>query len=236
MVSSNGEESQSGHNFQELPLWLKIPITIFALFLMYLHGLCPRWVDYITITLLLIAIFPWIFHYFGEFSFFGNTFKSGEKFQRVSLSRKSRYESFRPAEPQIQRDVTERDVTEYLPPKFEVTQKLPNGKKRKFPDVGFNIGNPNNSPMRVKVLVKSFLGKIMLDPIPDHYSGKRIWNLNPLSGVMGHFQVSDKSIKSIKNLRLEINVIYIDQNNKEHKMLPVGFVYMRKENDWFFDP
>src|SRR3972149_5747524 len=45
-----------------------------------------------------------------------------------------------------------------IPPNFVITQKLSSGVKREFPDVGFNIENPNESPVRVKVLVNVLLG------------------------------------------------------------------------------
>ena len=100
------------------------------------------------------------------------------------------------------------------PPSFEVTQELLNGPKRNFPDVGFNIVNPNNFPIRVKVLVKTFLGRKNLGISHGHYSGERIWNINPSTRIFGHFQVDEKTLKSKENIRLEVTVAHIDQNNK----------------------
>lgn len=127
-------------------------------------------------------------------------------------------------------------VLEPIPPTFGVTQTLPNGPKRKFPDVGFNIENPNNSPIRVKVLVRVLLEEKDLGPLPGHYSGERTWNLNPLSGVRGHFQIPDQAAKSQKGLEVKIKVTYIDQNDKEYELLSVGYVYMRDKNEWYFNP
>lgn len=123
-----------------------------------------------------------------------------------------------------------------IPPTFGITQRLPNGIKREFPDVGFNIENPNDSPIRVKVLANVLLGDRDLGPLAGHYSGNKIWNLNPFTIVRGHFQIPDEAANSQERLEVKIKVTFIDQNDDEHELLPVGYVYMRDQNDWYFEP
>ena len=128
-------------------------------------------------------------------------------------------------------------VLKLIPPTFEITQNLPNKRKREFPDVGFNIENPNNSPIRVKVLANTLLGQKDLGPLQGHYSGEKTWNLNPLTGVRGHFQIPEEAAKSQEKLEVKVKVTYIDKNNNVHdELLPVGYVYMRDQNNWYFEP
>lgn len=123
---------------------------------------------------------------------------------------------------------------------FEITQNLPSGGQRHFPDVGFNITHLGNSlPVKALVCTEIFLGDICLKKPNEgsgHYSGKKTWNLNPLLEYQGHFSVPDNAVKSNELLEIRIHVTIVDQYERHHKLLPVGWVYQRENNSWFANP
>ncbi len=139
---------------------------------------------------------------------------------------------------------------------WEVTQTNPQKKKRKsseirrlrkkdqkpderrLPDVGFNLAHKGPFlPVRVKVKIEPFLGGRSLGVFKKgHYSGQRGWAMNPGHMTQGHFQLPKVVVKSRKRLEVKVDVIIIDQYEREHKLLQVGYVYMRKWNAWYFNP
>ena len=139
--------------------------------------------------------------------------------------------------------IYERHTRHLVPPiGYQITQYLPNGKKRDFPDVGFTLSHLGDYlPVKVKTIVNILLGGKKLGP-PDreYYAGNKYWRLNPRRKHHGHFKIPKRAEKSKKRLEVEVDVTIIDQYEKEHKLLPVGFVYVRKEDDkedyWYFEP
>jgi hypothetical protein len=149
---------------------------------------------------------------------------------------------YREKELKARRDQIYEEYTRHLAPPifFEVTQELtnsPNGPKRELPDVGFNIWHYGDSlPVRLKVFVNVLLaGKHICTPA-GHYSGERLWNMNPRFGVRGHFRIPEKAVKSNEHLEVRVTAVIIDQYEREHKLLPVGYVFMRDKNAWHLEP
>ena len=115
---------------------------------------------------------------------------------------------------------------------------MPNGQKRHLPDAGLNINHRGDSlPVKVSVAVQVFLGDKDLGIVKtSQYTGERLWNLNPRFGVRGHFSVPDEVVESNERLELKVKVTVIDQYEREHQLLPLGWVYMRDRNSWYLEP
>ena len=147
---------------------------------------------------------------------------------------------YRPKELKARREQIYEEYTRHLVPPihFEITQDLPNGQKRRLPDIGFNITHLGDSlPVKVLVATQIFLGNKDLGiPKTGHYSGKQLWSMNPRFGVRGHFSVPDESVKSTERLEIKVKVTVIDQYEREHQLLPIGWVYMRDKNSWYLEP
>ena len=131
------------------------------------------------------------------------------------------------------------EFTRHLVPPVEpqITQKMPGGGLRTFPDVGFILTHLGDSlPVRVRVIVESVLeDKNVVLPF-DHYSGKKLWNLNPRFMFSGHFQMPKELIPGGRPLELRVKLSVIDQYEREHSYLPVGFIYVQDGNYWYAEP
>ncbi len=236
-----GVEGKSSIVNPDIPKNLKILISVFSGILIIIHMLFPQLlIDSVSVTLLIIVIFPWILPYVKKVMFPG-----GGGIEMQDLIPPHKYpippplEETKEIEPQRAKKIKPKEfkkIPSLSPPNFNITQILQRGFKRQFPDVGFDIENPNTVPLRVKVLATVHLGKKDLEALSGHYSGERIWNLNPKSGVRGHFQIPSQAVKSKELLEVKIKVTYIDQDDKEYRLLPVGYVYMRDQNSWYFNP
>lgn len=124
---------------------------------------------------------------------------------------------------------------------YRITQHIRNHPllRRKLPDVGFNIHNLNDYPVRVKVETRTILGGRNLGLKKDkkgYYSGETPWNVNPGKIAFGHFNVPKECLDSNEELTIEIRATMIDPNDKEYIQLPVSWTYVRKRNEWYFEP
>lgn len=130
---------------------------------------------------------------------------------------------------------------------FNITQAVQNNPmvKRTLPNVGFNIRNWSDSPIRAKVKTRVFLGGKDLGLVKGshrgrkymgYYDGKALWNLNPYVILFGNFNVPKTCTETDQNLRIEVSVNLIDIDGQEHKLLPVSWTFMRDKNDWFLEP
>lgn len=136
--------------------------------------------------------------------------------------------------------------TQHLVPivNFSVTQVVRNDvtlPHRKFPSVGtvlVHAGRPS-LPVKARIEVKHILrGKdlgIMEDP-KGYYSGKTEWSLNPGIRTFGNFTVPRQCVENTGDLKIEARVTIIDQYDREHKLLPGCWTYVRKDNYWFLEP
>lgn len=131
---------------------------------------------------------------------------------------------------------------------MEITQRIighPHD-KREFPSVGFNMFNPNDYPIRVKLELRTILGGRNLGLIQDrkgYYSGKIEVNLNPMGKppiikglINGNFAIPKECLDSTEELTIEVRATIIDQNNRKYELLPESWTYMRKHNAWFYEP
>ena len=112
---------------------------------------------------------------------------------------------------------------------------------RALPDVGFQISNLGNTyPIRGRVEVNLFQGSRAFGPpqTSGHYNGRYLWNLNPGFGVSGHFNVPAEMLQNDSEpMRARIDVTLIDIYDREHKLLPVGYVRtLGSQGYWYFEP
>ncbi len=151
---------------------------------------------------------------------------------------------YKPEELKARRDQIYEIYTRHLVPPiyFNITQDLPNTQpntqKRILPDVGIFVGHHGTSlPVKVSVAVQVFLGNKDLGIVKaNQYNGERLWNLNPLFGVNGHFPVPSEVVDSTEELEIRVSVTIIDQYERKHQLLPLARVYMRERNSWYLEP
>jgi hypothetical protein len=128
------------------------------------------------------------------------------------------------------------------PPKlmFFVTQDIQGSLKRQLPSVGFNLVNPNNYSLKVRLEVRVILGGKNLGLIQDrkgYYNGKAVIGLEPGEGFWhGNFSVPEECVHSDEELTLEVRSRAINPDNKEYIFLSKSWTYMRKKNSWFYEP
>lgn len=91
-------------------------------------------------------------------------------------------------------------------------------------------------PVRVRVIVEVAPAGSGRVPPSDHYSGKKLWNLNPRLSYSGHFDLPRELIPKSERLELRVTLSVIDQYEREHNLLPVGFVYVPDGNYWYSEP
>jgi hypothetical protein len=129
---------------------------------------------------------------------------------------------------------------------FEITQAVGGTTiQRRFPDVGFNIRNWSDKPIRAFVKARVLLGEKDLGLIEGgfragkyigYYDGKTPWNLNPYNIFFGHFTVPHEAVVCRETLTIEVSVSVRDLEGNEFVYLPVGWTYIRDKNQWFAEP
>ena len=147
---------------------------------------------------------------------------------------------YRPSELKARREqIYERYTRHLVPPiMFRVTQVIAGGTmKRKLPDIGFNISHLGDShTVKVRVEARVKLGEKDLGMLKGHYGGEKLWNLNPRFTIFGHVNIPKHAAESDERLEIDITVTIIDEYEREHRLLPMGWVYMRDINSWFTEP
>ncbi|MBW2019846.1 MAG: HNH endonuclease [Deltaproteobacteria bacterium] len=147
---------------------------------------------------------------------------------------------YRPKELKARREqIYEQHTRHLVPPIFyEITQIPPNGQQWKFPKVAFVLTHLGDSlPVKVLVVREIFLGKRSLGvPNGGHYSGKVAWNMNPRMTAVGVIKVPPEAESSTKRLYIRVTATVIDQYEREHKLLPTGWVYNRAGHYWALEP
>lgn len=143
---------------------------------------------------------------------------------------------FSSQELKARREQVYEEFTRHLRPpvSFKVTQNNP---LRTLPDIGFEVVNYSDYlSIGLKATVEVFLGGKSLGLLPRHYSGTFIWNLNPRVVVGGHALAPNECAESTELLEVKINLVIIDQFERNHELLPFGYVYLREQKDWYFEP
>ena len=147
---------------------------------------------------------------------------------------------YKPKELKARREQIYEEYTRHLVPPiyFNITQNLSNEQKRDLPDVGIDVKHFGDSlPVKFSVAVQVFHeGKDLGIVNTSQYTGERLWNLNPRFGVQGHFSVPDEVGESTGSLEIRVKVTVIDQYEREHQLLPLGWIYMRERNSWYLEP
>jgi len=146
---------------------------------------------------------------------------------------------FKIDELKARREQVYEEFTRHLVPPVDgqITQQIPGGHVRQFPDVGFILRHlGDHLPVRVRVTIQSVLSDRMVTLPSDHYSGGKLWQLNPHFMFSGHFEMPKELTPKDKNLELRVTLAVIDQYEREHLFLPVGFVFARDGKYWFAEP
>ena len=131
------------------------------------------------------------------------------------------------------------EFTRHLVPPvhYGVTQGLANGARRRFPDVGFLVAHMGDSlPVRARVVVERVLADGKRQGVGGHYSGNKLWHLNPRFSIWGHFTLPGSAEPDDGEIKVRVEVSIIDLYEREHQQLPVEFVYLREQDVWYLEP
>jgi hypothetical protein len=108
-----------------------------------------------------------------------------------------------------------------------------------LPDVGFRVRNLGDRyPAKAHITIVLAQGACRR-PVPSgHYNGEHTWNLNPRQGFGGHFGLpSDFRIDGGERIRAKVTVTITDIYDREHQLLPVGYIHgLRLGDDWYAEP
>ncbi|MEN6578219.1 MAG: hypothetical protein ABFD90_17875 [Phycisphaerales bacterium] len=123
------------------------------------------------------------------------------------------------------------------PVHYQITQLLPNGDSRVFPDVGFVLSHGGDSlPVCVKIKIEIVRPRAQPVLLDGHYSGTVLWHLNPGLAIFGHFQIPDCIQTTKPGWKARVRATVIDQYERDHMHLPVHYVYTAKGNSWILEP
>lgn len=135
------------------------------------------------------------------------------------------------------RDQIYEEHTRHLvsPVKYRIFQEL-----HERPEVDFDIRNMGETyPIRVRVRITLSQGKRSYGSPRSlgHYDGRYLWNLNPHQGCHGHFRLPTNMKRNEVPIRARVDVSILDIYEREHVLLPVGWVLPKYESaDWYFEP
>ncbi|BBB49545.1 HNH endonuclease [Pelolinea submarina] len=161
--------------------------------------------------------------------------------------------SIKPNELKRRRDQIYEEFTHHLlsPVMFLLTQRG----GREFPSIGFDIRNTGNTyPIGVRVDLYAYAKRKEIHfkkGENGYYSGRHIWNLNPGKGfINANFILPDYMMpvgfteltaeeQSSYKLQIRIKLTIIDILEREHELLPEGFIYsptIQSEQKWYAEP
>jgi hypothetical protein len=146
---------------------------------------------------------------------------------------------YKPDELRARRDQVYEEFTRQLVPPvhYELTQAVPGPRPRQLPDVGFLIVHLGDSlPVKVRVCIESEQPEKPLKLNTSYYTGETLWHLNPRFTVLGHFEIPDYPPPAAKAFTLIVHIGIIDQYDREHKLLPLGYRYIPNDNCWILEP
>jgi hypothetical protein len=147
---------------------------------------------------------------------------------------------YKPDELKTRREQVYEEFTRHLVPPldYQVTQQLPDGGQREFPEVGFVIAHLGDSlPVEVRVKAEAVLHNqtFVFDEV-GYYSGDKLWHMNPRRAFRGHFTFPEEILSDEDRVELRVTVSVIDQYEREHVLLPVAWVYKSESNSWYAEP
>ncbi len=144
-----------------------------------------------------------------------------------------------PAELRAQRERIYEQHTQHLVPPMHYALSQ-NNPARILPDIGFQITHLGDlHPVRVRLTVTLAQGERNYGCPEDsrHYDGSYLWNLNPRFRVLGHFMAPKETLLgSAGPLRARVDVGVIDIYEREHTLLPMGYVNLLDGSDWYLEP
>jgi len=104
-----------------------------------------------------------------------------------------------------------------------------------LPQVGFELTNLTDSPIRAYVKATVFLGEEKLEVTGDKHgycSGEMPWDQTARFAFFGNFGVPEKCVNSGETLRVQMDLTVISPQGREHKLLRL-YTYHREKNVWF---
>ncbi len=139
------------------------------------------------------------------------------------------------------RDQIYEEFTRHLvPPVFyQLTQSLPEGGARVYPDVGFELSHVGDSlPVQVRVRLEIVEAGDIVPFRRGFYSGddEFLWNLNPRFLIRGHFNIQSDPVRQSSSFDVRVHVSVIDAYKRQHQHLPVGYTYIPSSQQWSLNP
>ncbi len=131
--------------------------------------------------------------------------------------------------------VYEQQTRSLVPPLQFMVDEYPNG----LPDVSFKVFHRGTyPPVQVRIAIKTLVdgqekGTVLDSP---HYDGTRCVNLNPGSGFEGHFRIPVDASDSSRRISVHLFVQVIDPYQREHPLLPFGYVRDPGTPKWYYEP
>jgi hypothetical protein len=134
--------------------------------------------------------------------------------------------------------VYEEHTCRLVPPvRAEMTQLALRGGERQFPDVGFSLIHcADLHPVKVRIRVEFIADGVSAFSNEPHYSGNKLWNLNPRMVLNGHFSLSEDLKSRTGNYELRIHTDILDAYDYQHSLLPTGYIYVPSGNYWYLEP
>lgn len=154
-----------------------------------------------------------------------------------------RGKKFRPEELKARREQVFEEQTRHLVPQIAFRVEADD---RELPFARFVAKNLGNYPP-VKALLSLTVfgdGKNLGPVIGSHYRGEFPVNLNPGHGFNGYFVLPLAKGSATKPpfqvLLVKVDVTIIDPYEREHRLLPFGFVYVppkgQQKAQWYYEP
>lgn len=146
---------------------------------------------------------------------------------------------YKAEELQARREQVYEEFTRHLVPPvhYALTQDLGGGQTRTFPDVGFLLSHLGDSlPVKVRIRVGPERPERPLEIPGGYYTGETVWHLNPRFVISGHFAIPEPYFAAQPSITLSLAVSIIDQYEREHKHLPVGYTYVMERKSWHVEP
>jgi hypothetical protein len=143
--------------------------------------------------------------------------------------------------------IYDKHTREYLVPiQYKISDllnpTLPNMGKREYPDITFNIINMSESlPTQLKIILRGILNgeDVDLELDKGHYTGDKLWNMNPRMIVNGHFEIHNTRLRSLSTtdrLDIRVSITQIDMLKRAHQLLEDGYSYNSEKRYWYFEP
>jgi hypothetical protein len=61
--------------------------------------------------------------------------------------------------------------------------------------------------------------------------------MNPRFGIFGHFPLPPEAMADLtRRLEVSVSVAIVDQYERRHALLPMIWIYMQDEHNWFAHP